>query len=165
MLGKVPAALLALLLAAGFAWAQQEVTPPGLPGDTAATGETADEALVMEEVIEVGSDPSVTSALIGDGMVAPGSIVVSDLPNDAGDALVVSFEPGTEAGNENFMGYAIYRRNAGEVELAKVGLMTPDEGTIFTDGYDPDYPVEPGVQYEYQVAALYILLGAFCSSA
>lgn len=155
MLRKVPAALFALLLAAGFAWAQ-EVVPPGLPGDTALTAETADEAVAIEEVVGNESDAAATSALIGNNMTPPGNIVVSDWPNDAGDALAVSFEPGSETGKDNFMGYALYRRTAGEEELVQVGLMALDEGTSFVDGYDPDYPVEPGVQYEYQVAALYI---------
>ncbi|MCK5131879.1 MAG: fibronectin type III domain-containing protein [Candidatus Sabulitectum sp.] len=154
MLRKVPALLLALLLATGLAWAQAEEPPPTEPADTGEAAETAEEAVVMEEVAEI--ELSALSAAVGDGMISPGGIVVSDWPNDAGDALLISFEPGSEIGNDNFAGYAIYRRTQGEEELVLVGTMETDEGTSFIDGYDPDFIVEPGVQYEYQVAAVYL---------
>ncbi len=160
MLRKVPAMLLALLLATGLAWAQAEDPPPAEPAETGETAETAEEAVLMEEGVEAEiiseSDASIINATIGDGMIAPGGIVVSDWPNDAGDALLVTFEPGSETGNENHTGYAVYRRTQGEEELTLVGTMEIDDGTEFIDGYDPDYIVESGVQYEYQVAAVYL---------
>ena len=160
MLRKVPALLLALLLATGLAWAQVEEPPPTEPAEAGETAETAEEAAVMEEMVEAEiiseSDALTITAAIGDGMISPGGIVVSDWPNDAGDALQISFEPGSEIGNDNFTGYAIYRRTQGEEELVLVGTTDPDEGTSFIDGYDPDFIVEPGVQYEYQIAAVYL---------
>ncbi len=156
MLRKVPALLLALLLATGLAWAQGEEPPPAEPAETGDTAEVAEEAVLVEEVgAEITSEASTVSAAIGGGMVAPGNIVVTDWPNDAGDALLVTFDPGSEVGQEIFSGYTIYRRVQGEEELIIVGTMEIDEGTEFIDGYDPDYTVEPGVQYEYQVAANY----------
>ncbi|MCD6586920.1 MAG: hypothetical protein J7K88_00055 [Candidatus Fermentibacteraceae bacterium] len=143
MLKRVPAMLLALLLATGLAWAQAEDPPP-----VAADSE---ETLSVEES-EIAIDTAVSP---GDGMIAPSNIVVSDWPNDAGDALLVTFDPGSETGNDNFIGYTIYRRVQGTEEFEMVGFVELDEGTSFTDGYDPDFIVEPGVQYEYMVAATY----------
>ena len=151
MLRKVPALLLALLLATGLAWAQGEDPPPAEPTGAEETAEIAEEAALVED-----AEISTISATIGDGMVPPGNIVVADYPNDAGDGLLLTFEPGSETGNDNFTGYAIYRRTQGEEEFALVGITELDEGTSFTDGYDPDYIVEPGIQYEYQVAAMYL---------
>ncbi|MCK5785833.1 MAG: fibronectin type III domain-containing protein [Candidatus Sabulitectum sp.] len=155
MLRKVPALLLALLLATGLAWAQGEDPPPAESAETGETAETAEEAALVGEV-EAEITASTVSSTLGDGMVAPGNIVVADYPNDAGDGLLLYFDPGSEADNENFAGYAIYRRTLGEEELLLVGTIDADEGAEFVDGYDPDFIVEPGVQYEYQVAAMYL---------
>lgn len=134
MQNKLPVQFLVLLLAAGLVFAQGEDSPPGAIPDASETS-----APVVDGV----------------GMEPPGNIQVYDWPNDAGDALGITFDPGTEAQNETFVGYSIYRRAAGEEEFAQVGLIALGEGTCFTDGYDPDYPVEPGVRYEYQVSAMY----------
>jgi len=156
MLRKVPALLIALLLATGLAWAQGEEPPPAEPAETGETAEAVDEAALVEDAgAEITSESPAVSAAIGGGMVAPGNIVVTDWPNDAGDALLLTFDPGSEVGQENFTGYSIYRRVQGEEELIIVGTMEIDEGTEFIDGYDPDFIVEPGVQYEYQVTAVY----------
>ncbi len=144
MLKKVPAMLLALLLATGLAWAQAEDPPPA--------------AADSEELLS-GAEPDIvteTAITAGGGMTAPGNIVVSDWPNDAGDALLVTFDPGSETDNDSFIGYTIYRRVQGTEEFEMVGFAELDEGTSFTDGYDPDFVVEPGVQYEYRVAATFL---------
>ncbi len=155
---KVPALLLAMLLATGLAWAQAEEAPLADPVEAT---ESAEEAVI--EGVEVEADAPITSAPIGDGMVPPSGIVASDWPNDAGDALLVSWEPGSETGNETFIGYSVYRRIQGEEELALVAVLELDDGTSFIDGYDPDYWVEPGVQYEYSVAAMYMNGGEVAS--
>ncbi len=142
MLKRVPAMLFALLLATGFAWAQAEDPPPAADSE---------ETLSAEES-EIAIDAAVFP---GDGMIAPSNIVVSDWPNDAGDALLVTFDPGSETENDSFIGYTIYRRIQGTEEFQMVGFTELDEGTSFVDGYDPDFVVEPGVQYEYMVAATY----------
>ena len=150
MLKKLPVMLLLMALTAGLAFAQGEEAPPGTDAEQPA------EVLQEDMPAEPSDAASTTASIQGGGMVPPGNIQVSDWPNDAGDALAVTFEPGSEATNETFLGYAIYRRVQGDQEFTQVGLIPTGEGTAFTDGYDPDYPVEPGVQYEYQVAAMYL---------
>ena len=80
MLRKVPALLLALLLATGLAWAQGEDPPPAEPTGAGETAETAEDTVVAGEEIEAepASDISTMSARIGDGMIAPSNIVVAD---------------------------------------------------------------------------------------
>ena len=155
MLKKLPVMLLALLFFVGFAYAQGEETPPGTDAEQPA------EELQTDMPAEPPDTPSTDSAVMslaldGRGMVPPGNIQVSDWPNDAGNALALTFEPGTEADNAAFLGYSIYRRVQGEQELVLIDIIPAGEGTCFTDGYDPDYPVVPGVQYEYQIAATYL---------
>jgi len=162
MLRKIPAFLLVLLLVIGFALAQVEDLPPAenesVEAETEVVAEAEDVAEAEEVIPEESVAPSEMAAIaaIGEGMIAPSGIVVTDWPNDAGDALLVTFEPGSEIDNDNFIGYSIYRRIQGEEELVLVGSTELGDGTEFADGYDPDYPVEPGVQYEYQVAAVYL---------
>ncbi len=155
MTKKLPALLLMLLLAAGLAFAQGEDPPPG-----ETLTEEPVEAIEEEAVTDTGDaaapDAASMTSEIGSGMVPPGAIQVTDWPNDAGDALLLTFEPGSELDSETFLGYSVYRRTQGEGELVQVGFIALNEGTSFTDGYDPDYPVEPGVQYEYQIAATYL---------
>ena len=150
MLKKLTVMLLLMALTAGLAFAQGEEAPPGTDAEQPA------EALQEDMPAEPGDAASTTASIQSGGMVPPGNIQVSDWPNDAGDALAITFEPGSEASNDSFLGYAIYRRVQGEQEFAQVGLIPTGEGTAFTDGFDPDYPVEPGVQYEYQVVAMYL---------
>lgn len=147
MLNKLSAMLLFLLLAFS-AFAQEGDPPPGADTDTGAPEE--------EVAAELPTAAESVSAVIGEGLVPPGNIQVTDWPNDAGNALQVSFEPGSEEGNESFLAYHVYRRGPEEEEMQVVNLIAPGEGTMFVDGYDPDYPVEPGVQYEYQVVAVYM---------
>ena len=169
MLRKIPAFLLVLLLVIGLAWAQVEDPPPteneSPVAETELVVEEVDVAEADEVILEEPAIPSEMSATaaISDGMVAPSCIEVTDWPNDAGDALLITFEAGSEIDNENFIGYSIYRRTQGEEELALVGSTELGNGTEFTDGYDPDFEVEPGVQYEYQVAAAYLNGGEVAS--
>ena len=88
------------------------------------------------------------------GTVAPpGEITVSDVPNDAGDQLLVCFEPSPD--DQRIGSYTVYRRSQGEGEDAWhiVKVLFPGQGTSFVDGLDPDFPVEPGTIYQYKVAA------------
>lgn len=150
MLKKLSVMLLLMALTAGFAYAQGEEAPPG--PDAEQPPEPAEEVQTEE------NDAAAMSAAVdGEGMRPPHSIQVSDWPNDAGDALSLTFEPGSETPeNDSFMGYAIYRRTPGDEAMTQVGFIPTGEGTCFADGYDPDFPVEAGVQYEYQVAATYL---------
>ena len=162
MLRKIPAFLLVLLLVIGLAWAQVEDPPPteneSAEAETEVVAEEEDVAEAEEAIPEESVAPSevAATAAVGDGMIAPSGIVVTDWPNDAGDALLITFDAGSEIDNENFIGYSIYRRTQGEEELVLVGSTELGDGTEFADGYDPDYLVEPGVQYEYQIAAVYL---------
>ncbi len=103
--------------------------------------------------------PEELSPLHGLDLVPPGGITVVDHPNDAGDCLIVSFTPGTEADHPDlFAAYQVHRRPAGssDDEWALVALIPVGEGTVHVDGYDPDFPVELGLVYEYRVSALYL---------
>lgn len=83
-----------------------------------------------------------------------GAVTVQDKNNDAGDLLVVSFEP--PADTEGIFAYNIYRRVAGfvgEDTWNLVEIIPADELPEFIDGYDPEYPINPGVVYEYRVAS------------
>jgi len=162
MLRKIPAFLLVLLLVIGFAWAQVEDLPPAenesVEAETEVVAEAEDVAEAEEAILEevVATSAVAATAAIGEGMIAPSGIVVTDWPNDAGDALLVTFDAGSEIDNYNFIGYSIYRRIQGDEEFDLVMSLDLDEGTEFIDGYDPDFIIEPGIQYEYQVAAMYL---------
>ncbi len=153
MIRTFPAILLMLFLVSGTVFAQEEATPPGdTPLEAEATA-LEDEAT---DSMELSTSRCAAASLRAPESYAPPSgLVVTDWPNDAGDALLLEFQPGEEAVAEEFAGYNIYRRIQGETELFLVGSLTADEGVSFVDGYDPDFPVEPGVQYEYQIASVF----------
>jgi len=89
----------------------------------------------------------------GTVLLPPGMVTVADHPNDAGDQLIVVFEPSLS--DEGLFAHAVYRREVGQGDdaWALVEVIPAGEPNEFVDGFDPDYPVEPGVQYEYMVAA------------
>lgn len=88
------------------------------------------------------------------GAAPPGMVTAADVPNDAGDHLNVCFEPSSD--EASVLAYRVYRRplGSGEEDWAVVENIPVGEPTSFVDGYDPDYPVEPGASYEYLVAAV-----------
>ncbi len=89
------------------------------------------------------------------GLDVPGAVTVMDKNNDAGDELLVSFE--LPADTSGIFAYNVYRRVAGEEENDSwdlVKMIPAVEDPEFIDGYDPEYPVEPGVPYEYRVASV-----------
>ena len=111
-----------------------------------SVAQDADEILtpVAEEQLEQ-PDP---------GLDVPGAITVQDKDNDAGDQLVVSFEQPLYT--DGIFAYNIYRRNAsdaGEDTWCLVEIIPAGEPTEFIDGYDPEFPIEPGVLYEYRIAS------------
>ncbi len=88
------------------------------------------------------------------GLDVPGAVTVQDKDNDAGDQLVVSFEP--PADTAGVFAYNVYRRgasDAGEGTWTLVKVIPVIEPTEFIDGYDPEFPIEPGVLYEYKIAS------------
>ena len=84
----------------------------------------------------------------------PGEVTVSDVPNDAGDQLLVCFEPSPDDAEVEL--YRVYRRLQGEGDDAwrPVKVLFAGQGHSFVDGLDPDFPVEAGKTYEYRVAAV-----------
>ena len=88
------------------------------------------------------------------GLEVPGTITVLDKENDAGDLLVVSFEQPLYT--DGIFAYNVYRRDAGsegEDTWILVEVIPADEPSEFIDGYDPEFPINPGVLYEYRVAS------------
>ena len=86
----------------------------------------------------------------------PGDILVEDVPNDAGDRLSVCFSPSADEG-AGIASYYVYRRPVEgfpEDEWVMVKSIAVGAPTSFVDGLDPDFPVEPGAQYEYMVSAV-----------
>ena len=91
------------------------------------------------------------------GLDVPGAITVQDKENDAGDLLVVSFEKPLYA--DGIFAYNVYRRavgSEGEETWILVEVIPADEPSEFIDGYDPEYPINPGVLYEYRIASVNI---------
>jgi hypothetical protein len=137
----VPAALVLLLFPALSAAqaiepvvAQDSVENMTLPVDSIAAG-----------TVEPQEEPAAA-------IDAPGAVTVADSPNDAGDQLIVTFEPSSET--ETLFCHTVYRRIAGEGEESwlAVAIIPAGDPSEFVDGLDPDYTVEPGVRYEYRVS-------------
>ncbi len=88
------------------------------------------------------------------GLDVPGTITVLDRKNDAGDLLVVSFEQPLYT--DGIFAYNVYRRVAGESDAEAwnlVEIIPANETSEFIDGYDPEFPISPGVLYEYRIAS------------
>jgi len=80
---------------------------------------------------------------------------IVDRPNDAGDGLHIYLSPVTE--EDNLVSCTVYRREVDDPtsEWAPVIMEAlPLEYEFLIDGYDPDYPVEPGALYAYRVEAV-----------
>jgi len=79
---------------------------------------------------------------------------VVDRPNDAGDGLHIYLSPTGE--DDDFVTCTVYRREVDDPTSEWVPVLMealPLEYEFLIDGYDPDYPVEPGVLYAYRVDA------------
>ena len=85
----------------------------------------------------------------------PGEILVEDQPNDAGENLYVSFCASPDGDLAGIEQYIVYRRPIAGfppdewIEVKRIPAGAP---TGFVDGLDPDFPIEPGVRYEYLVS-------------
>ena len=89
------------------------------------------------------------------GLEPPGGITVQDKDNDAGDQLIVNFE--TPEDTSGVFAYHVYRREAGQTgedSWQFVKILPALESVEFIDGYDPEFPIEPGTQYEYRIASV-----------
>jgi len=80
---------------------------------------------------------------------------VEDTPNDAGNGLILSISQAVE--DSGSIACLVYRREVDrpdsgwELVLAEA---LPLETGFLEDGYDPDFPVEPGVRYAYRADAV-----------
>jgi len=135
-----------LLLLVPIALAQDDVEI--LTPDSSSAAQGTEEGLqemqpVMEEVLE---EPA-------PGLQPPGGITVQDKNNDAGDQLIVCFEAPEDT--SGIFAYNVYRREtgAGDDGWNLVKIIPVVEPPEFVDGYDPEFPIEPGVQYDYMVAS------------
>jgi hypothetical protein len=75
---------------------------------------------------------------------------IQDRPNDAGDGLFLYVQLPEDT--DDILSFLIYRRESDspQSEWTPVILETlPLDDEYVTDGYDPDYPISPGVRYEY----------------
>ncbi|MCK4671908.1 MAG: hypothetical protein KAT47_05130, partial [Candidatus Aegiribacteria sp.] len=148
---SIPAALI-LLMIPSLSAAQDSVENLTPTDDTVSEVVTEDAAAEKTEAQPAAGEPLLEP---DPGLDTPGVITVQDKPNNAGDQLVVTFEPAVNP--EGIQCYNVYRRIVGEVSedawnLVKV--IPADEPSEFIDGYDPEYPIEPGVLYEYRIASM-----------
>jgi hypothetical protein len=139
--------LAVVLLPLGVASAQPASpadTPP-VPADPLAVADSGTVAQVQDTVAAPSS------------IAPPGAVNVTDFPNDAGDHLFLTFEPSPDEAL-GVIAYKVYRRTPGALdgteEWVAVETVAAGDPTEIVDGYDPDFLVAPGVQYEYMIAAV-----------
>lgn len=150
MLKHLELLLLVALLPFGIAQAQaQGVAPQDATAAATDASNPPDSSAVSQNAA-----PEVVPPV---EIAPPGAVTVSDFQNDAGDHLLVSFEPSPDEAL-GVLAYKVYRRTPGATdgteEWAAVETVVAGDPTEIVDGYDPDYLVTPGTQYEYQVAAV-----------
>jgi hypothetical protein len=133
--------LLAMLALPGAVQAQA-------PAQVDTPDAVADSAAVI--LADTAAAPVGSGMLISPAITPPAGIVVSDMENDAGNHLIVEFEPSPDEG----LGIDIYNADSTS-EWAIVEIVLPGAQTYIIDGYNTDqFPVTPGVQYEYMVSAV-----------
>ncbi|MCK4504719.1 MAG: hypothetical protein KAW14_03815 [Candidatus Aegiribacteria sp.] len=147
----IPAALI-LLMIPSLSAAQDSVENLTPTDDTVSEVVTEDAAAEETETQPAAGEPLLET---DPGLDIPGMITVQDKPNNAGNQLVVTFEPAVNP--EGIHCYNVYRRVIGEESedtwnLVKV--IPADEPSEFIDGYDPEYPIKPGILYEYKIASV-----------
>ncbi|NLP04765.1 fibronectin type III domain-containing protein, partial [Candidatus Fermentibacteria bacterium] len=142
--------LLAVLAPPGASLAQAPA-----PGDVP---EAAQDLSILAADSGSACPASGTETALPPDVAPPGVPVVTDLPNDAGDHLIVSFEPSPDEAAGSILAYKVYRRTPGAAdgsgEWAVVETVAAGDPTEIVDGYDPDFPVAQGVRYEYRIAAV-----------
>lgn len=145
----IPAALV-LLLIASVSVAQDTVenltpvdgSPSSAPEDSVAVVDTQPQPVEGEQ--QEGPVPD---------LEVPGIVTVEDKGNDAGDQLVVSFELPSDT--RGIFSFNVYRRVAGSEDVwDPIKTIPIGEPSEFIDGYDPEYPIESGIRYEYEVASV-----------
>jgi len=84
----------------------------------------------------------------------PEIVSVRNAPDDAGTTLLIEFSSDQNA-SENTEAMLVQRRETGsEVWSTVLAEALPLESPVIADGYDPDFPIEPGVSYQYRTITL-----------
>ena len=86
--------------------------------------------------------------LIIQGGLLYSEIVVEDVPNDAGEALMVTWELPEDVSNISM--YRIYRLDPGAEDYILVGKVEKPNINVFVD-HDPRYPLHAGTEVIYKV--------------
>ena len=81
-------------------------------------------------------------------VLLPSGILIEDVPDDAGDALRVSWE--LPENTENISMYRIYRLDPGKDEFILVGNVRNPNTNSFIDR-DPRFPIHHGMEVIYRV--------------
>lgn len=122
--------------------------PDSIAGGDSILTEKVDITAVADNVTEI------TRARVEEEPVItlPEICGVSNMPNDAGDQLLIEFT--LPESTEDIVTYNIYRRVVDETDGSwnLVKTIPAGEPSEFIDGYDPDFPVVPGVTYEYKAS-------------
>lgn len=80
---------------------------------------------------------------------------VQDRPNDAGDGLHIYLT--THENTDNLLSLLIYRKEVSQPDSCWRLILTeliPIVDDFIVDGYDPDYVIEPGVEYLFRPATV-----------
>ena len=80
---------------------------------------------------------------------------VQDRPNDAGDGLHIYLA--MPDNTDNLFSLVIYRKEVSQPDSCWRPVLVeliPDIGEFIVDGYDPDYNIEPGVEYMFMPATI-----------
>ncbi len=80
---------------------------------------------------------------------------VQDRPNDAGDGLHIYLAMPEDT--DNLFSLMVYRKEVSQPDSCWQPVLLeliPDIGEFIVDGYDPDYIIEPGVEYMFRPAAI-----------
>jgi len=76
---------------------------------------------------------------------------VTDRPNDAGDGLIIHLEMPEDT--EGIFSCLLLRKEADAPDTSWRQVLQkpmPIEGGVLVDGYDPDFPLSPGIDYMYR---------------
>ncbi len=94
---------------------------------------------------------SVCIFLLSSLALGASAILVEDVPDDDGSALIVRWEPPGDI--PGFFIYKIYRKDSPDVEFVQVGKSSKIENCFFVDK-DPRFPLNSGMNVVYRIVAL-----------
>ncbi|MCK5116273.1 MAG: hypothetical protein KAR44_06705 [Candidatus Aegiribacteria sp.] len=82
---------------------------------------------------------------------------VQDRPNDAGDGLHIYVA--MPENTDNLLSFVLYRKEVSQPDSCWQPVLLeliPEIGEFIVDGYDPDYIIEPGLEYMFMPATVTI---------